>query len=136
MHRHFGLTRYIFNVLVVLLYNNDPATLCAAGSFAVFHQTFVELGGFEPPSSRGTNEFSTCLAANWFSCAGRPVAANRHLSSCGFRKPRGALGFLFPILLHRLIEESRDDDSRAMSRLCNYCGDKADLLYFNQAARA
>lgn len=33
--------------------------------FVAFHQTFVELEGFEPSSKRGTNVLSTCLVSAW-----------------------------------------------------------------------
>ena len=47
--------------------------------FIVFHQTWVELEGFEPSSKRGTNELSTCVVSSWFSCCGRPETTNRGL---------------------------------------------------------
>ena len=43
---------------------------------------------------------------------------------------------LFPIFLHHRVDYARDNANRVMSRPCALRGDKADLLFFNQAARA
>ena len=48
-----------------------------------------------------------------------------------FRTSREALGVLFPNSVHHRIDEPRDLGCRVMSRRRNFCGDKADLLYFD-----
>ena len=44
---------------------------------------------------------------------------------------REAFVAIFPIYLHHLFDPSRKKDNRVMSRLCNCCGDKANLLCFD-----
>lgn len=78
---------------------------------------FVELGGFEPPSKRGTNELSTCVFFGWFSCRGRPKTTNRDLILLNFDSGIEACPNLFPIVLHHRGGMSRKGDCRVMSRL-------------------
>ena len=83
----------------------------------------VEMEGLEPSSKRGTNEFSTCLFSDWFSWWHRPETANADPYPLKSRKLRAAFSFLFPICLHRRFGSPREEGSRAMSCLCNCCGD-------------
>ena len=49
---------------------------------------------------------------------------------------REAFVAIFPIYLHHLFDPSRKKDNRVMSRFGNCCRNKANLLYFDYAARA
>ncbi len=108
------------------------ATILISDSYSCF----VELEGFEPSSKRGNDKVSTCLVSTWFSTAGRLVTTNLRLILWISGSARGLPHPISDIPAPPFRNASERGQSGDVSSQPALGWDKADLLYFDQAARA